>query len=77
MFAMARSSYEINAGLDLTQVLNRRLLKNLAKEIDAPPPPGFYLRIYGNIILHMYVCEMYIYMYSHIYVYKIILHIVL
>ena len=37
MFAMARSSYEINAGLDLTPVLNRRLLKNLAKEIDAPP----------------------------------------
>ena len=36
MFAMARSSYEINAGLDLTPVLNRRLLKNLAKEIDAP-----------------------------------------
>ena len=36
MFAMARS-YEINAGLDLTPVLNRRLLKNLAKEIDAPP----------------------------------------
>ena len=37
MFAMARSSYEINAGLDLTPVLNRRLLKNLAREIDAPP----------------------------------------
>ena len=36
MFAMARSSYEINGGLDLTPVLNRRLLKNLAKEIDAP-----------------------------------------
>ena len=35
VFAMARSSYEINAGLDLTPVLNRRLLKNLAKEIDA------------------------------------------
>ena len=34
MFAMARSSYEINAGLDLTPVLSRRLLKNLAKEID-------------------------------------------
>ena len=36
VFAMARSSYKINAGLDLTPVLNRRLLKNLAKEIDAP-----------------------------------------
>ena len=36
VFAMASSSYEINAGLDLTPVLNRRLLKNLAKEIDAP-----------------------------------------
>ena len=35
MFAMACSSYEINAGFDLTPVLNRRLLKNLAKEIDA------------------------------------------
>ena len=43
MFAMARSSYDvafklkaINAGLDLTPVLNRHLLKNLAKEIDVP-----------------------------------------
>ena len=46
VFAMAHSSYEINAGLDLTPVLNRRLLKNLAKEIG----PGFYLRIYGIYI---------------------------
>ena len=59
MFAMARSSYEINAGLDLTPVLNRRLLKNLAKEIDARP--GFYLRIYGiYIYIYIYIILYYI-----------------
>ena len=56
MFAMARSSYEINAGLNLTPVLNRRLLKNLAKEIDAPGGLLFkdlrYIRIYTYLFYH-------------------------
>ena len=63
MFAMVRSSYEINAGLDLTPVLNRRLLKNPAKEIDGAPRLLFkdlrYIDILIIIINFPYIIHLY------------------